>query len=81
MALWEDCVKPSLKRKGSEMSDNNRGSDGIGICTVLFVVFLVLKLCGTINWSWWWITAPLWAPAALGILLLGIVIILVLIAK
>lgn len=27
----------------------------------LFLVFLVLKLTGVIGWSWWWVTAPLWA--------------------
>lgn len=32
---------------------------------VLFVVFLVLKLTHVIDWSWWWITAPLWAGLAL----------------
>ena len=32
------------------------------IVSPLFIVFLVLKLCGTINWSWWWVTAPLWGP-------------------
>lgn len=30
----------------------------------LFLVFLVLKLTGAIHWSWWWVTAPLWAPVA-----------------
>lgn len=30
------------------------------LSTVLFVVFLVLKLTGLIAWSWWWVTAPLW---------------------
>jgi hypothetical protein len=34
------------------------------ILTILFVVFLVLKLTGEINWSWWWVTSPLWLPAA-----------------
>lgn len=33
-----------------------------GITTILFVVFLVLKLCNVITWSWWWVTAPLWMP-------------------
>jgi hypothetical protein len=33
---------------------------GPGIGTVTFIVFLVLKLCGAITWSWWWITSPLW---------------------
>lgn len=29
---------------------------------LLFLVFLTLKLVGTIAWSWWWVTAPLWLP-------------------
>lgn len=39
--------------------------NGIGIGTVLFVVFLVLKLTGVIAWSWWWVFSPLWIPVAL----------------
>ena len=35
---------------------------------LLFIVFLVLKLQDTIAWSWWWVTAPLWAPSVLVIL-------------
>lgn len=27
---------------------------------VLFVIFLILKLTHTIDWSWWWVTSPLW---------------------
>ncbi|QDK03505.1 membrane protein [Mycobacterium phage PainterBoy] len=32
---------------------------------VLFIVFLVLKLTEVIDWSWWWIAAPIWIPLAL----------------
>jgi hypothetical protein len=51
-------------------------SGGIEISTVLFLIFLVLKLIGTISWSWWWVFAPLWIPFALifGFLILTIVI-------
>jgi hypothetical protein len=35
-------------------------SSGIGFMSILFFIFLVLKLCGVITWSWWWVTAPLW---------------------
>lgn len=51
-------------------------SGGIGISTVLFLIFLVLKFIGTISWSWWWVFAPLWIPFALifGFLILTIVI-------
>ena len=48
-------------------------SSGIGIGMVLFIVFLVLKLTGTINWSWWWVTSPLWIPLALGGIIIGII--------
>jgi hypothetical protein len=34
-----------------------------GLPGVLFVVFLVLKLVGVIDWSWWWVTSPLWLLA------------------
>jgi hypothetical protein len=48
-------------------------SSGMGIGMVLFIVFLVLKLTGVINWSWWWVTSPLWIPLALGGIIIGIV--------
>lgn len=44
-------------------------SSGVGLPVVLFIVFLVLKLTDVIDWSWWWVTSPLWIPAALGLLL------------
>ena len=40
---------------------------------VLFVIFLILKLIHVINWSWWWVTAPLWISGALAALLMGTV--------
>lgn len=29
----------------------------------LFIVFLVLKMTGVLDWSWWWVTSPLWISA------------------
>ena len=46
-----------------------------GPAFLLFLVFLVLKLCKVIEWSWWWVTAPLWIP--LGIAIIFIVIALI----
>ena len=43
-------------------------SRGIGIGTLLFLIFLTLKLAeiGPVaKWSWWWVTAPLWIPVGL----------------
>lgn len=28
--------------------------------TILFLIFLVLKLTNHISWSWVWVTSPLW---------------------
>lgn len=56
-------------------------SSGMGIGMVLFIVFLVLKLTGTINWSWWWVTSPLWIPLALGAVIIGIVGVIALIIE
>lgn len=36
---------------------------GANLSTIIFVIFLVLKLAeiGPVaNWSWWWVTSPLW---------------------
>lgn len=33
----------------------------------LFLLFLILKLTGTISWSWWFVTMPLWIGFALGL--------------
>lgn len=53
--------------------EKERSNNGIGLGGVLFVVFLVLKLTHVIDWSWWWITAPLWVSVLLVIVLIGFV--------
>ena len=40
----------------------------MGIFGTLFVIFLILKLTKVIDWSWWWITAPLWGCILLWII-------------
>ncbi|MFR9627641.1 MAG: hypothetical protein SNJ31_07850 [Rikenellaceae bacterium] len=35
-------------------------TNSIGLPVVVFLIFMTLKLCGVISWSWWWVTAPLW---------------------
>lgn len=37
---------------------------------ILFVVFLTLKLAHVLDWSWWVVTAPLWAGVAAAVSLL-----------
>ena len=58
------------------MSESSSG--GVSIATVLFIVFLVLKLTNNIDWSWWWVTSPLWIPVGI---ILAVVAIIGLIAS
>ena len=52
------------------MSTKQESTPGQFLLIGVFLIFLSLKLCGVIDWSWWWITAPLWIPFALSIVLL-----------
>jgi hypothetical protein len=52
------------------MANSNSNSNGLGLGTILFLIFLVLKLTNYIDWSWWWVTAPLWI---IPLIILGVV--------
>ena len=53
------------------MENNNYGYNGVSFSSILFLVFLVLKLTNVIDWSWWWVTAPLWIPAIIFLCFVG----------
>ena len=66
------------------MSRSSSSGGGVGIGMILFIVFLILKLTGNIDWSWWWVTSPLWIPPVAIVLFLiaiGVVYLLYLIVK
>lgn len=47
---------------------NNKTNGGIGLGSLLFLVFLVMKLAGigiVANWSWWAVTSPLWVQISM----------------
>jgi hypothetical protein len=58
------------------MANESAKSGGIGIGMILFLIFMTLKLTGNIDWSWWWVTAPLWIPFILVIGVIGIVVLI-----
>jgi hypothetical protein len=39
----------------------------------LTIAFVVLKLLGKIDWSWWWVVSPIWISTILAIVLFIIV--------
>ncbi len=57
------------------MTEQKITSINSGILTILFVVFLTLKLTGNIDWSWWWVTSPLWLPLAILFAIINVLLI------
>jgi len=54
------------------VSGNNgsKASGGVGFGSLLALLFIALKLCGVIAWSWWWVLSPLW----IGFLLIAVIL-------
>ena len=40
----------------------------ISLPVLLTIIFVILRLCGVIAWSWWWVFSPLWITAILVII-------------
>lgn len=60
-------------------NNDNSGaaSGGIGFCGLLTIVFIVLKLCGVISWSWVWVLSPLWISFSLVVIIIAITLLVV----
>jgi hypothetical protein len=56
-------------------------SGGIGTLGLLGVVFVTLKLCGVIDWSWWWVTLPFWGGLAILAAIMAVCLVILGIAK
>lgn len=65
--------------------ENNKSRIGITFsfsttAFILFVVFLILKLCGVIAWAWVFVCLPLIITAGLWVLMFIVVIVCAIIA-
>ena len=57
------------------MKNNKNTNKSIGLFDILLVIFIVLKLTGLVDWSWWWVLSPIWI--AVLILLFGFIVALI----
>ena len=64
------------------MQENNEGkvTISIGIVPILTIVFVVLKLCKVISWSWVWVLCPLWITLSLALIVFVIGVIKILLS-
>lgn len=65
----------------NENRNNTGAAGGIGFFGLLAIAFIVLKLTGVIGWSWLWVLAPIWIPAAIVIAVLLAVLIVILVKE
>jgi hypothetical protein len=70
------CSEKERRKMNQQQSQN-----GIGFFGLLAIVFIVLKLTGTIDWAWVWVLAPLWIPIAIFILIIVIWFIVLVVVK
>ena len=54
------------------MSKSNSNNGGVGFVGLLTIVFIVLKLCKVISWSWWWVLSPIWITTGIVIGTIGL---------
>lgn len=47
-------------------------SDGLGLFSVLGIVFIIFKLLEKIDWSWYWVLSPFHLPLTLAVVLLSV---------
>lgn len=55
--------------------DNKAKQGGLGIVSVLTIVFIVLKLLGVIRWSWIWVLSPIWISAVIAVAVFSVILI------
>lgn len=63
-----------LRSGWKKMNDKTRYV-GPNFLELLTLVFVVLKLLGKINWSWWWVLSPIWLSLGAAIIVAIILIV------
>jgi len=43
------------------------------ILAIMFLIFMTLKLCGVIAWSWVWVFAPIWIPIVIVLTIVAVI--------
>lgn len=46
------------------------------VATILLVIFVTLKLCKLISWSWLWVLSPLWISLLIALFLALLILII-----
>lgn len=67
--------------KGISFSATSRNGNTYSTPSFFFegltILFIALKLTGVIGWSWWWVLAPIWIPAAVVLAFIAVILLFV----
>ena len=59
----------------NEKPTHTNNSSGIGFFGLLTVLFIALKLSKQVEWSWWWVLAPMWLPLFISLIICLVVLV------
>lgn len=59
------------------METKPSNSSTSGILEVVTIVFVILKLTGVVDWSWWIVFSPILVPITIGLVILLLVLIFI----
>ena len=54
------------------MNNSNKVSYSFPTLSALGILFVALKLCGVIDWSWWWVLLPFYGPLVLCLVVIAV---------
>lgn len=64
-------LETNVRRLQKQSRGNGKMKNNISLCSLLTVAFVVLRLCGVIDWNLWWVLSPLWIPFAIAFIVMG----------
>ena len=53
----------------SNNSNTTNVNSGVSLASILTVLFVLLKVFGKVDWSWWTVFSPLWISSILALVL------------
>lgn len=59
------------------LNETKAANTSFTLQTLVFLIFLILKLAEVDpigDWSWWWVTSPLWLPTVIAIVILLVMV-------
>lgn len=70
--------------RNENQNTNNRSvpvMGELGFASILTLIFIILKLTGTIDWSWIWVLSPFWISWILAIVLITLTLIVIIVKE